>query len=126
MNRALILKSFFKDLEIIGGSECEDVQIMNSAIAQFEKGEEIEFRGFDMRYNHLCLSNHDILAEKIINALTTGERLDLTTGFIQGIYTSKLLDNPTAELSPTWIKEYQNAKQPHHGWFERFGWIPKN
>lgn len=97
-----------------------------TGVSFFEKGEEIEFRGFDMRYNHLCLSNHDILAEKVINALTTGERLDLTTGFIQGIYTSKLLDNPTAELSPTWIKEYQNAKQPPHGWFERFGWIPKN
>jgi hypothetical protein len=34
---------------------------------------------YDPRYNHMCLSNHAILAEKIHKSLTTNITLDLTT-----------------------------------------------
>jgi hypothetical protein len=44
------------------------------------------FNGAEPRYNHLCLSNHDILAEKIYNTLANDEKLDLTTGFKKGIF----------------------------------------
>jgi hypothetical protein len=39
------------------------------------------FEGVDCRYNHLCLRNHDVLAEKIFQAFINDSKLDLTTGF---------------------------------------------
>lgn len=36
-------------------------------------------RPYDPRYNHMCLSNHAILSEKIYKSLTTNITLDLTT-----------------------------------------------
>jgi hypothetical protein len=36
-------------------------------------------RPYDPRYNHMCLSNHSILAEKIYKSLTANIALDLTT-----------------------------------------------
>lgn len=43
------------------------------------------FEGVDCRYNHLCLRNHDILAEKLFHTMIHGEPLDLTQGFHQHI-----------------------------------------
>jgi len=58
---------------------------------------------FDSRYNHLCLSNHAILADKIYNSLTTNITLDLTTNdFKKNIFTKEAIGNPEfqqAELS---------------------------
>lgn len=39
------------------------------------------FNGHDCRYNHLCLSNHKILTQKIIDFFINGKPLDLTQGF---------------------------------------------
>ena len=45
----------------------------------------------DGRYNHMCLSNHKILAEKVLHSLLTGNRCDLTTGFIGNQLTKDIL-----------------------------------
>ena len=37
MNRALILKSFFPNLKIVGNSSCDDVHFMKKAVRQFKK-----------------------------------------------------------------------------------------
>lgn len=39
----------------------------------------------EYRYNHLVLSNHKILSEKILETFNKNEKLDLTTGFKQRI-----------------------------------------
>lgn len=41
MNRALIVKSFFSDLKIQGFSNCQDVQVMASALQQMKTGQVI-------------------------------------------------------------------------------------
>ncbi len=51
------------------------------------------WHGIDPRYNHLCLSNHSIMADKIATALRTDTQADLTHGFIQGILKEDCLEN---------------------------------
>lgn len=51
------------------------------------------WHGVDPRYNHLCLSNHPIMAGKVAAALKNDSTLDLTTGFIKGILTAGCLDD---------------------------------
>jgi hypothetical protein len=41
------------------------------------------FKGIDVRYNHMCLSNHAILADKLYNQIVNGRPLDLTSGFLK-------------------------------------------
>jgi hypothetical protein len=43
------------------------------------------WHGLDGRYNHLCLSNHKILANKLVNSLITDTACDLTEGFVKGL-----------------------------------------
>ena len=43
--------------------------------------------GVDMRHNHMCKSNHQILSNKIIKHLTDREPIDLTVGFNKKIIT---------------------------------------
>jgi hypothetical protein len=45
------------------------------------------FRGLDCRYNHMILSNHKILADRIALALHHDKTLDLAEGFIRGLIT---------------------------------------
>ena len=43
------------------------------------------FRGIDCRYNHITLSNHHILAKKIVDFFQQGLTVDLAEGFAQGL-----------------------------------------
>jgi hypothetical protein len=51
------------------------------------------FNGYDPRYNHMCLSNHDILVEKIYQTLTLGSPLDLTYGFNKRLLSKQTLQD---------------------------------
>lgn len=42
------------------------------------------FRGLDCRYNHMTLSNHQLLSDKIVDHFKNHSSLDLTQGFIKG------------------------------------------
>ena len=46
----------------------------------------------ERRHNHLCASNHAILADKIVNCLTTGAQLNLTDTFRTSIILSENFD----------------------------------
>ena len=48
-----------------------------------------EKTGFDPRLNHMTIDNHYILSNKIADYFTTGQTLDLTSGFISNIYTEE-------------------------------------
>ena len=43
------------------------------------------FKGIDVRYNHMCLSNHAILADKLYNLIVNNISIDLTSGFVKNI-----------------------------------------
>jgi hypothetical protein len=71
--------------------------------------------GLDPRYNHMCLSNHKILADKIVKSF---DNLDLTNGFIQNILTKENLED-TTELSPAAINKRKENLLKHKLW--KFG-----
>lgn len=62
--------------------------------------------GLDPRFNHLCLSNHRIMADKIIESLQTDTAVDLTNGFKLGILTEGINDDGfiARELDPVAYK----------------------
>jgi hypothetical protein len=52
----------------------------------------IFFKGIDVRHNHMCLSNHTILANKLYNQIVNNQPLDLTFGFIKDILKNNYAD----------------------------------
>ena len=48
--------------------------------------------GWDIRYCHLSIDNHHVLARKLLRAWQTNDPIDLTTGFKKNIYTKDMLD----------------------------------
>lgn len=50
--------------------------------------------GIDCRYNHMCVSNHQILGPRVAESLLTGQTLDLRQGYIRGILKSGSIDDP--------------------------------
>ena len=83
--RPLIIKAF--DQHITQAIEYPELNFANGNLTKVSEKEIIggDFnkwgKGYDIRFNHLCLSNHKILAEKIHAALTLEQSLDLTQGF---------------------------------------------
>jgi hypothetical protein len=51
------------------------------------------WKGLDGRYNHMCLSNHKILADKLVHSLLTDTTPDLTEGFVKGLIKDNALDD---------------------------------
>lgn len=93
------------------------------AINKAEEANDIENKDWDTRYNHMCLSNHKILADKIVNTITTGVELDLTTGFKEKIYSKELLENEELakqELSVSQLEIYKGLKGNTESWLTRF------
>jgi hypothetical protein len=69
------------------------------------------FNGYDCRYNHLCLTNHDILAEKISQALITNTPADLTTGFKADLIDPEWFNDTefcTSQLKPTSVAMFNS------------------
>lgn len=89
-HRPAILLAFPQQL---GGSEnLEELSISNGSLLEIQKKEyyqseekTLTWRGIDPRYNHLCLVNHDVLAQKVFDTLINNQPLDLTQGFNKDI-----------------------------------------
>ena len=93
LNRPIIMKCFSQDVD-----QAETWQEINWAkgilmddVQQWEF-EDIDadcdakfWYGLDGRYNHMCLSNHKILADKLVHSLLTDTSPDLTEGFVKGL-----------------------------------------
>ena len=102
LRKPLIIKCFSQDLyqfesmdELIvsQGAIFDDIQYWEFASVEMEHNSDY-FGGRDCRYNHLTLSNHKILAERIVRSLYHGEDLDLKSGYIRGILTPGALEDP--------------------------------
>lgn len=86
------------------------------------------FHARDFRYNHLCLDNHKVLADKVIMAIATGAPINLTTGFAKNILTDENVSNPNwiqQQVDPVLFKELQEerAKGPLKNWAKRIGLV---
>lgn len=96
--RPLIVKGFiqdlgpaeyFKELNIAEGEltfiqygEYQDKARVEHLSAQGQPG---YFKGADCRFNHLCLSNHDVLVDKFLEGMIADTSPDLTTGFHENL-----------------------------------------
>lgn len=94
LRRPLLIKGFeqelgpinyFEDLNIANGvlthiqwNEYKDQEL---AYKLSDQGKPGYFNGADCRFNHMCLSNHDIFANKLLTGLINDTAPDLTTGF---------------------------------------------
>lgn len=72
-------------------------------------------KGVDFRYNHLCLTNHAILTDKVYNTITKNDELNLTTGFRKNLLTLEVLEDQefiNKELDPLMVKaRYEKIKE---------------
>ena len=93
LNRPIVMQCFGQDVD--QASEWQEINwakgILMDDVQQWEF-EDIKadldakfWYGLDARYNHMCLSNHKILADKLIHSLLTDTELDLTEGFVKGL-----------------------------------------
>lgn len=100
-NRPLVIRGF--DFELWGCEDYPNLNVSQGNLYQVQNNEFLGlgdtkttdyFQGYDARYNHLCLSNHQVLADKIVNSLVNDHPLDLTQGFHTGLLTQGSLEDP--------------------------------
>lgn len=125
--RPLIIFAFEQDFGLAGdypgldfgqGNLAEHVQLKEYV----DPTNQLLLRGADPRYNHMCLTNHDRLVERLIKTIKDSEPLDLREGFLQSILDTEFLKNNKllAELSPLEYKKYLSTfSTPHWDNFVR-------
>lgn len=111
LRRPLLVKGFDQDLNV--AESYPDICIANGYLTSIQYNEYAEldrmaeitgpapnwFYGFDCRYNHLCLSNHDILVDKLLEGLLKNRSPDLTQGFRQNL------------IKETWYEDTEFCQQ---------------
>lgn len=105
--KPIILQAFESGIET---DQFPDLIFSKGCLSDISKAEEvgnIEQRGIDVRYNHMCISNHKILVQKIMDTITSNSILDLTHGFNKQCF-SKATLNQSAEISPLHLKQYNS------------------
>jgi len=131
LRRPLIIRGFAQDLGV--AEHYPDLNIAQGFLTKIQAEEyadqqELErlytsggtnwFNGFDCRYNHLCLSNHDILVDKLLPALVKNKQPDLTQGFKTDLIAKNWYENLSfcdQELNPDYIKNFhEDIKNRDH------------
>ena len=131
LRRPVILNCFIQDfvepwcydsLIISKGNMFKDVQQREWAHdAPLE-----HWQGHDLRYMHLTLRNHQVLADKLVRSLWRGLDIDLTQGFHEKLLDLNDWDRPEilAELNPKIVSDYREfLEQPKdtQSWVRRTG-----
>lgn len=101
LRKPLIVKCFAQDLHqveameelnIADGSLYEDIQFHEFDKPEYQQNNNY-FSGLDCRFNHMCLSNHKILAARCVESLMNGTRLDLKEGYLRGMLKDGTLED---------------------------------
>lgn len=99
LRRPLFIKCFKQDLaqsvdwpeiNIANGILMDDVQYWEFVDPDMDIDAKF-WNGLDCRYNHMCLSNHRILADKILDSFANDTTPDLKQGFQKGLLTWECL-----------------------------------
>jgi hypothetical protein len=72
----------------------------------------------DFRYNHLCLSNHLVLTDKLAEAFETDQRVDLGQGFLDDMLNDLALGDQewcSYEIDPELLAEHRKASATDPG-----------
>jgi hypothetical protein len=130
--RPLVIRGF--DFDLFAAARYKNLnwargslyQIQNSEFAPGQ-GENVStefFQGIDCRYNHLCLSNHQILGPRVAEALITDSELDLTEGYLSDIMPDSATADPEfaqREWCPDqWELYHQRLKETKLKKFKRW------
>jgi hypothetical protein len=111
------------------GTLMDDVQRLEFDPPDLDEDITSFWHGVDGRYNHLCLSNHDIMADRAYKALANDTTLDLKEGFLQGMINKDTLEDQefvSRELNVE-VVEYNLEQKRLHGkrtilpWKKRVG-----
>lgn len=62
-------------------------------LAQYENNGSGYFKGYDCRYNHMCLDNHDLVSERIVDHFVKDTPVDLINGFHTKLIHTKWFDD---------------------------------
>lgn len=91
LRRPLMLNCFFTDISAVENLEelmWAQGNLFNIQAQEYHDGEEDStsyFNGIDCRFNHMCLSNHTIMAQKVVAAFDSNQGPDLDQGFVTGL-----------------------------------------
>ena len=133
LNRPIIMKCFSQDVDQAEtwqeinwakGILMDDVQQWEFEDVEADRGAKFWY-GLDSRYNHMCLSNHKILADKLIHSLLTDTSPDLTEGFVKGLIKDNALkddDFILKELDVATVRlnlEHRDRYRPVLPWAKR-------
>jgi hypothetical protein len=98
LKRPIVIKAF--DQEVLYANNFKELNWATGTLLKVQNNEfknrsehRTFWRGLDARYNHLCLSNHEILSNKIFSAIINDTAVDLTTGFIEDILDKAVLSD---------------------------------
>jgi hypothetical protein len=136
--KPLIIPAFTQDIQ--QAKEYPDIQFANGSLTDHVANPEIaippaifntdkEFNsyiekldevnnGVDVRHNHMCLTNHVILADKLFQSFTTNSVLDLTTGFKTEIFNTTTSNDAAFiknELDEGAVADKRSKVQRHVG-----------
>jgi hypothetical protein len=104
------IESRFPDLNISHGNLSDHVSIeeVKPNASNEEYLSVVALR--DPRYNHMCLTNHAILADKLYNSLIHNHKLDLKSkDFQKGFLSKESIADPnfqSRELCPAGVQRY--------------------
>jgi len=95
LRRPLLIKCFeqdvyvadtFEELNWAKGTLFDDIQSHEFDTTRNHTDDVNDFwRGLDGRFNHMCLTNHKILAERVAKSLLENSQLDLSDGFVKNL-----------------------------------------
>ena len=86
-----------------------EYQDANELLADYERSGQGYFKGYDCRYNHMCLSNHDILSDRLAAQLIDGTVADLSQGYVGELIGAKWHNDSELianELNPRAVEYY--------------------
>lgn len=135
LRRPLVLKCFGQDLDqavnwdefmLANGVIMDDVQQWEFEDTDLDRDAKYWY-GLDCRYNHMCLTNHRIMADKIIRAFETDTAPDLTEGFVRGLLKPDSLSDLEFVRRELDVWTYEHNRQfreqyaPKIPWAKRMG-----
>jgi len=125
LRRPLMMNCFPSDISQVEGIEelmWAHGNLYSIQSLEFESGEEDStsyFDGVDCRYNHLCLSNHYIMAEKVLKAFADDQGPDLDQGFLTNLLKKDSLDDEEfckKELDTNKLAIIREEQKTKSGW----------
>jgi len=120
LRRPLVIKCFdqtvaqagqFKELNWANGNLMDHIQVHEFWDPLLDENQ-VYWKGIDPRYNHMCLSNHNILGPRAGQALHNDTTLDLVDGYMKGIIQADSINDRAwieREINPSVVDA--NAKQ---------------